>query len=99
MNFRVLQDLKAAAADALAMAAMRGTPTLRDGKLELLDGDRSLDLTGSIPLSKLHVTADHMEKALLGVRRRTATALGAPSVPKVCLSPCPSHFLSFIMPF
>ncbi|KAK9866141.1 hypothetical protein WJX84_005323 [Apatococcus fuscideae] len=77
------QDLKAAAADALAMAAMRGTPTLRDGKLELLDGDRSLDLTGSIPLSKLHVTADHMEKALLGVRRRTATALGAPSVPKV----------------
>ena len=66
------------------MAAMPGAIGIGKGQITL-DGlplPHSAD-SQSEPPGLLRVTAEHMEQALLGVKRRTATALGAPSVPKV----------------
>ncbi|KAK9844778.1 hypothetical protein WJX74_006793 [Apatococcus lobatus] len=78
------RDLRAAAADALAMAAVPGAISIDSGQITI-DGlplPHSAESVHQLP-PFLKVTAEHMEKALLGVKRRTATALGAPSVPKV----------------
>ena len=66
------------------MAAMPGAIGIGNGQITL-DGlplPHSDDSRFQLP-GPLRVTAEHMEQALLGVKRRTATALGAPSVPKV----------------
>lgn len=85
-----MQDLRAAAADAMAIAALPGAIGLEKGQITL-DGLPLPHSTACLsqPPGVLRVTAEHMERALLGVKRRTATALGAPSVPKVREpSPC-----------
>ncbi len=80
----LVQDLSAVAADALAMAAMEGVPCgIKNGKLELDDAALMSDIAKSQQSSALTVSAQHIEVALKGVKRRTASALGAPSVPKV----------------
>lgn len=63
---------------------MPGTIGIGNGQITLggLPLPHSAD-SRSQPPGLLRVTAEHMEQALLGVKRRTASALGAPSVPEV----------------